>query len=181
MTALSLFDPLDCLSPNQRVLLEIQQTFGEIEDDDCRLAIVLAYARIHRKIIELVAIRCCRQTNGRTPGLWKTQTSSLHRAGVLDDDFYKYLLLLARVRNGICHRVTDRRTLVHNFEYFENIRELHRLSSGVQYWSSPFGPDGDLHRSVLAICVAGCLAIELDGFPKGFEIVRQFQEGCNNG
>src|SRR5690606_25654876 len=72
---------------------EVLEYFAEVEDDDPRLILILGYARIHSAIRDLIDQHTARQTNGRKPNLFKTQISSLRRAGVFDAEYYEYLRL----------------------------------------------------------------------------------------
>ena len=156
-------------SVNLQTLLIIQH-FAEVEDCDPRLMLIIGYARIHTKIRDLIDQHVARQTNGRKPNLFKTQTSALRRAGVLEPSYFEFLRLYARVRNGIAHRITSRRALTQE-PYQSDVLRLHELSSAVRVWPESVSPTDDLRRCVFALSIAGCLAIELDfdGQPRGFD------------
>lgn len=148
----------------------VLEYFAEVEGDDPRLTLILGYARIHTAIRDLIDRHTARQTNGRKPNLFKTQISSLRRAGVFDTGYYEYLRLYARVRNRIAHHVTSRTTLAEE-PYLSDVLRMHELSSVVHVWPEPISPVDDLGRSVFALAIAGCLAIEMDfdGERKGFD------------
>ena len=157
----------------------VLEYFAEVEGDDPRLTLILGYARIHSAIRDLIDQHAARQTNGRKPNLFKTQISSLRRAGVFDAEYYEFLRLYARIRNRIAHYVTSRTTLAEE-PYLSDVLRLHELSSCVQVWPQPISPLDDMSSSVFALSIAGCLAIELGdaGERKGFDpLSRRLSNG----
>ncbi|MCC7334065.1 MAG: hypothetical protein IT422_03150 [Pirellulaceae bacterium] len=148
---------------------EILGYFSEVEYCDPRLILIVGFARIHTAIRDLVAQRASRQTNGRKPAIFKTETSSLRRANVLDSSYYEFLRRLAAVRNTVCHRLTKKATLEQEPHWGDLVR-MHELSSVAPVWPEPIHPADDMSKSAFAICIAGCLAVELDfeGQPRGF-------------
>lgn len=156
--------------PDNLQVERIIRYFAEVEDVDPRLMLILGYARIHTTIRDLIDQHVARQTNGRKPNLFKTQTSALRRVGVLEASYYEFLRLYARVRNGIAHRITNRRALMQE-PYHSDLLRLHELSSAVRVWPESVSPTDDLGRCVFALSIAGCLAIELDfeGQARGFD------------
>ncbi len=159
--------------------IEVLEHFAEVEDSDPRLILILGYARIHTAIRDLIDQHIARQTNGRKPNLFKTQISSLRRAGVFDAGYYEFLRLYARVRNGIAHHVTTSTALTRE-PYLSDVLRLHELSSASHVWLESVPPSEDLRRSVFALAIAGCLAIELDfaGERKGFDsLSRRLNHG----
>ena len=170
-----------CILYGPSVDLRIERVleyFAEVEDEDPRLILLLGYARIHTAIRDLIDRHTARQTNGRKPNLFKTQISSLRRAGVFDTGYYEYLRLYGRLRNHVAHYVTSRTTLAAE-PYLSDVLRLHELSSVVRVWPEPISPVDDLGRSVFALAIAGCLAIELgeDGERKGFDSLCGAMQG----
>lgn len=152
---------LDVLDDNERRVRDVLECFEQVRNTDPRLMIVLAFARTDAAVTELVR-RYCNTANGYIPQRFCRRIAILRRHGLIDADYVAFLNTLAAVRNSICHEKTNVETL--RSSQFSRLVRLYQIAARCN--CNAVSPLVDLQRSIWTLCIASCVAIELDIGPE---------------
>ncbi|WP_182865035.1 hypothetical protein [Stieleria mannarensis] len=153
-------------------VLDVLQSFAEVEMGDPRMMIVLATARIEAALITAHETYLPELPR---PAKLQTCIKAARNNGLIATDFCGYADALRRIRNRIVHTPTTIRDLASG-ELRLWIDRIHGLSARLPVWDRPIYPSDDFRRSVYAATVAGVVVAEVDFFDltggliaKGFE------------
>ncbi|MDV6030369.1 MAG: hypothetical protein F9B45_09735 [Phycisphaera sp. RhM] len=153
-------------------VLDVLQSFAEVELGDPRMMVVLATARTESAMI---AMHETYLPELPRPARLQTCIKAARNNGLIASDFCGYADALRRIRNRIVHTPTTIGDLATG-ELGLWVDRIHALSARLPVWERPSYPREDFRRSVYAATVAGVIVAEVDFFDhaggliaKGFE------------